>query len=519
MSGWAGKHDPVSVGIDAAPVPSVLPLILSLLLLMMSIKHGFTLILLFVAMMPSACVQSAEMQAGRSQAVATTSSSIKVSEKPRNVILFIADGTGPATFTMGRDYLRYKGQAEALVLDPLLVGSVRTYASNSRVTDSAASATAYASGVKTYNGAIGVDSTRRPVATVLEVAEAKGMATGLVSTSRITHATPAAFSAHVPSRAMENEIASQQIAQGIDVLIGGGTSAFLPTALGGRREDGRNLFTEAAAAGYQVVQTREAFDGIEQGPALVLLAESHVAYEVDRDAALEPSIAEMTAKAIDLLNDASDGFFLMVEGSRIDHAAHGNDAAAHLHDLLAYDEAVGVALDFARQNGETLIIATSDHETGGLSLGRNLNGQGVYEWKPEVVDRIESSHGPILGEILTATEGLADSLKVEAAAEVVARLTGIEIGEEETLLLGQALNDSRQLNFALAEIIARHAILGWTTNGHTAVDVPLFAYGPGSDALIGNHDNTYIGRYIAKVLDLDLEAATKAMHRERVAGE
>lgn len=181
------------------------------------------------------------------------------SPRPKNLILMIADGCGPASITMARDYARAVLGREELTLDAIQTGAVRTASASSRVTDSAAGATAYACGVKTYNGAIAVDTAGRPLATLLEAAKARGMATGLVATSRISHATPAAFAAHVPQRAMESEIAAQMLAQRVDVLLGGGWSYFLPTAEGGRRQDGRNLLREAEAMGYQVVRTAADF--------------------------------------------------------------------------------------------------------------------------------------------------------------------------------------------------------------------------------------------------------------------
>ncbi|MEO1727008.1 MAG: alkaline phosphatase, partial [Bacteroidota bacterium] len=188
---------------------------------------------------------------------------------PRNLIVLIPDGFGPTSQTMAREYL-HEIEGRELVLDRILSGAVRTYASDSRVTDSAASATAYASGVKTYNGAIGLDATRAPVATILEAAEARGMATGLVATSRITHATPAAFAAHVPQRGMELDIAAQMLDQGIEVILGGGRPFFLPTDTNtdyaGRRDDGRDLVEEARERGYAVALDRAGFNAFSAIP-------------------------------------------------------------------------------------------------------------------------------------------------------------------------------------------------------------------------------------------------------------
>ena len=425
--------------------------------------------------------------------------------RPRNVILFVSDGCGPASFTLARDYVRYKGGGDALAIDPLQVGSIHTYSTNSRVTDSAAGATAFACGVKTYNGAIAVDTLRQPMATILEAAEARGMATGLVATSSMTHATPASFSAHVHNRGMVTIIAAQQMEQGIEVMFGGGVEDFLPKSLGGSRGDERNLLKEAAAKGYKVVLDRKAFRKVKKTPVLGLFSEGQMDYDIDRDPKKQPSLAEMTAKAIDLLKDDPDGFFLMVEGSRIDHAAHGNDAAAHLHDVLAFDEAVAAALAFARQDGQTLLVSTSDHETGGLSLGRNVDGQPKYTWNPEVIEKIPASH-----------EGLAAIARNERLmpCDVLEQYAEIECTEAEVAEFAQAIAGQTDFNFLLAEVISRRVWVGWTSSGHTAVDVNLYAFGPGRDRFIGHHDNTAVGQLLAEIMGFDLQAMTEAMRQE-----
>ena len=425
--------------------------------------------------------------------------------RPRNIILFVSDGCGPASFTFARDYLRYKDGSEFLAIDPLQVGSIHTYSTNSRVTDSAASATAFACGVKTFNGAIAVDTLRRPVATILEAAEARGMATGLVATSTITHATPASFSAHVHNRGMVTVIAAQQMEQGIEVMFGGGVADFLPKSIGGSRGDERNLLDEAVEKGYRVVRDRDGFLDVDQTPVLGLFSEGQMDFEIDRDPEQQPSLAEMTAKAIDLLKDDPEGFFLMVEGSRIDHAAHANDAAGHLHDILAFDKAVAAALDFAREDSQTLIVSTSDHETGGLTLGRNVDNQPMYTWRPDVIDKIPATHGGLAA--IAQDEG-------KMPCDVLKEYAEIECTEAEVEEFARALAGEASLNFTLAEIISRRVWVGWTTGGHTAVDVNLYAYGPGRDRFIGHHDNTAVGQLLAELMGFDLEAMTEEMRQE-----
>lgn len=430
--------------------------------------------------------------------------------RPHNVILIIPDGYGPASATMARDFLRQQEGVTELAADTLLTGTVRTFASDSRVTDSAASATAYAASTKTYNGAISVDTLQQPVATLLEAAEERGMATGLVATSRITHATPAAFSAHVVERGMENEIAAQQITKDIEVLLGGGRRHFLPESEDGVREDDRNLIDEAEDAGYRYVADRDAFDDLTATPVLGLFSMSHMDYEIDRDPAEQPSLADMTAKAIELLQEEDEGFFLMVEASRIDHAAHGNDAAGHLHDILALNEATEVALEAARDDGNTLVVSVADHETGGLTLGRNIDGEGIYAWEPDTVAAVQGSHDAILSQAQEAAENGEDPARVIIEQTGIAGLTN-----EEHAALIDAFDDAYAFGDVLGEVVARRAIIGWTSNGHTAVDVNLYAYGPGASRFQGNHDNTFVGAALANLLDVDLQALTTQL-REQV---
>ena len=212
---------------------------------------------------------------------------------PKNLIFFVADGCGPATFTMARDYAReILGRDQ--IFDAMQTGSVITRASNVRVTDSAAGATAFASGIRTKNGRIGTNDDGVPVATILEEAETAGYWTGLVTTTRLTHATPAAFSAHVESRASEDDIAVQQISKGIEVLFGGGTNNFLPEGAGGARKDGQDVVAAAIRAGYGFVDAVSELEKVDTVPVLGLFDPSHVDYEIDRAAGDDPSLAQMT---------------------------------------------------------------------------------------------------------------------------------------------------------------------------------------------------------------------------------
>ena len=278
-------------------------------------------------------------------------------------------------------------------LDTIHIGQSRTRSANSWVTDSAAGATAFSCARKSYNGAIAVNSTQGPCSTVLEAAKYHGYHTGLVVTSRITHATPAAFSSHVTWRDYEREIAVQQIGhtplgRTVDLMFGGtfpgddrdlahqacflsgGRMFFMPnTTSGSRRKDGRDLEQEARKQFQfkKTINARSQFDELKGQraqdllPLMGLFALDHMSFEIDRDPSLEPSLREMAEEALRLLTDATKheekGFFLMIEGSRIDMAAHNNDPAAHVHDILAYQQTVALVKQYVEEHPGTVMIS------------------------------------------------------------------------------------------------------------------------------------------------------------------
>jgi len=444
-------------------------------------------------------------------ALAQTAPNAPAGDGPTNVILMIPDGFGPASITMARDYLRWRDGTSELPYDSLHVGSARTFSSDSRITDSAAGGTALATGFKTYNGAIAVDTSKRPVGTLLEGAERRGMATGLVVTSRLTHATPAVFSAHVPDRDQENKIAQQQLNQNIEVLLGGGKRHFLPeSASNSERNDERNLLNEAEKNGYQVVETADGLAQVDDGPLLGVFSGGHMAYEIDRPPS-QPSLAQMTDTAIDALSEKEEGYFLMVEGSRIDHAGHANDAAAHLHDILAFNDAVETALN-AAQNSNTLVVIVSDHETGGLTLGRNRDGNGIYAWHPSELADVEASSAAIADSIQTIRRSDADPSTVKERIEgTIARLTDVSDPSNKRVRRLTDVEGTYSLGKTVSPVVNHEALVGWTSHAHTAVDVSLYAYGPGANRFIGNHDNTSVARMLADLMDVNLRTLTERM--------
>jgi alkaline phosphatase len=279
---------------------------------------------------------------------------------PKNIILFIGDGMGPAQLTAAK-YVKGELQMERCTVG----GLATTHCSNKFVTDSAAGGTALATGYKTTYRTVSQAADGTPLKTALEVAEAHGKSTGLVATSAITHATPAAFSSHVPSRNMQAEIAEQIAAKEIEVLFGGGYGYFIPQSEeGSLRKDDKNVL-ESLKSRMTVITTKEEFNALEtQERVAGLFAINGLPKFSEGRIPLQA----MTAKAIEVLAQNKEGFFLMVEGSQIDWGGHGKDIDYILSEMLDFDAAVGVGLDFAEKNGDTLVVVTSDHETGGLTI-------------------------------------------------------------------------------------------------------------------------------------------------------
>ncbi|MGH1362556.1 MAG: alkaline phosphatase [Calditrichia bacterium] len=295
----------------------------------------------------------------------------------KNIIFLIGDGMGLTQMSAGR--ITANGADGTLAIEKMPVtGIVHTHAKDKLVTDSAASATALASGVKTNNGMIGMLPDGRKPVSLLQISQDLGMKTGLVSTSSITHATPACFATHVTSRKFEPIIARQLIASGVNVMLGGGKSFFIPKSdTLSRRPDERNLLQEATTNGYQLAMSADEMRQIENGDVLGLFAASGL-----KNDAHEPTVKQMTEKALNLLKDSEKGFFLMVEGSQIDWGGHNNDPEYVIREMIAFDEAVKYALDFAKNDGQTLVVVTADHETGGMGLhgGNNDGSDLTFGW-------------------------------------------------------------------------------------------------------------------------------------------
>lgn len=283
---------------------------------------------------------------------------ISQKNKPESIILMIGDGMGLAQIHAGLTVNR--GQLNLLQFKN--IGFSKTSSASDYVTDSGAGGTALATGNKTYNGAIGVDTDTVPVRSILEYAEAEGMATGLVSTSAITHATPASFIAHNKNRNDYEGIAVDFLKTDIDVIIGGGRDNFAV------RKDSQNLLYDLKNKGYQVVFSLDSIRNIRNGKLAGFTAPMHNPSKAEGRGDMLPAA---TQTALNILGNNRNGFFLMVEGSQIDWASHANHGTNVAEEVIDFDKAVGVALSFANKHPKTLVIVTADHETGGLSI---LNG-------------------------------------------------------------------------------------------------------------------------------------------------
>ncbi len=406
---------------------------------------------------------------------------VDAQERPKNVILMIADGAGPSAPALARRVLE-----RPLALDSYLTGSVATTSTSHEITDSAAAATAFACGLRTFKGAIAVDSTHMPCRTVLEAAEARGMVTGLVTTAPMTDATPAAFAAHAEARADHESIASQMMDQGIEVLLGGGRQRFLPVPEG-TREDGRNLIEEARGLGYNVIAEPDELE-TTAAPLLGLFADGFMDFEIDRIPDEEPSLLEMTHKALELLSNSAEGFFLLIETEGTDDAGHRNDGAALAREIDSFDGVFKAVVEFAVADGHTLVVASSDHDTGGLGVGIN----GSYNWQPEVLRSVSRSATGM-------AQGVADGEDPQAVFEST---TGIgDLSEPERAQIGAA-DSYRDYRSVFGSIVSARAGITWSTTGHTEADVPIYSFGPGSELFRGHMGNDEVGRRLFEVLGL-----------------
>jgi len=455
----------------------------------------------------------------------------------RNLVFMVSDGMGPASLSLTRSFRQHTAELpmdDVLTLDRHFWGTSRTRSSSSLVTDSAAGATAFSCGAKSYNGAISVLPDFTPCGTVMEAAKRAGYLTGLVVTTDITDATPACFASHVHLRSENDAIALQEIGDGVlgrsvDLMLGGGRCHFLPRSrAGGCRADDIDV-TEIAQKkhGWTYTDSRAGFDSLGLGrnvtlPTLGLFASGDVPFEIDRRnmADVYPSLSEMAETALTALEEATKdsdkGFFLMIEGSRIDHAGHINDPAAQVREVLEYDKTFGLVLEhLAKSKTEGVLVATSDHETGGLATALQKPGElPVYDWHPLALARANASSehvAKLLVERVTSKPGESKGeLKQWIKSEILAGRLGITDPSDREL---EELADDPGLALTLfSHMVSARARIGWSTHGHSAVDVNIYSSGgPGTDRIRGNVENTDVGKYLREYLGVDVDAITKEL--------
>ncbi len=376
---------------------------------------------------------------------------------------------------------------------------MRTASANSLVTDSSAAASAWGTGVHINNDAVNFTPDRQTPVPILVQAKQNGKATGLVTTTRVTHATPAGFVANCPSRALEDEIARQIAERSVDVVLGGGLKHF-PATLRSRL-DGTSVVLRSDALAAAAPHT----------PLLGLFADSHLPYDCDRGAK-DPSLAELTKAALARLETRPNGFVLQIEGGRVDHAAHANDAGSLVHDQLAFDDALGVVLAWLEKRDDTLLVVTTDH--GNANPGLTLYGPESFR----CVERLgQTKHSfEWLFEQLATKLGYDDPVdnskfrNEDRIPALVQQATGIALLPDEIAAFTLALRGKQTALFrpmsspacVLGQCLANHLGVAFMSPNHTADLVELTAFGPGSEMIPPFIDNVALHDVMIKTLDL-----------------
>ncbi len=408
---------------------------------------------------------------------------------PKNIIMVVADGMGPAYIPAFRYYMDNPEteDVESTVLDDILVGTARTYPAkvSGFVTDSAASATALASGVKTYNGAVGVDVNKQAVETVMHRAKRYGMKTGVVVTSSIIHATPASYMVANEYRKNYDALADSVFDTRIDdkfvadLMLGAGTLNFI-------RED-RHIVNEFINEGFQYLDALEQLPSISnKAPVLGLFASFEMPWALDSD---DPTrLTTMTSSALDYMT-SDTGFFLLVEASQVDWAGHANDIAGAMAEMYDFSKTVELLRAYVEKHPDTLVVITADHSTGGLTVGAS----GEYRWDPIWLKGVKASPVTIASGLKTADD----------KTSYLQTQLGFELNNDEQNLLSLITSESpaRDVESIVKRILDKRSNTGWTTDGHTAEDVYVFGVGAQIERFRGQLNNIDIATKIFELLD------------------
>ncbi len=421
----------------------------------------------------------------------------------KNIIFLVTDGMSSGTFQMG-DLLRQRMDGKVshwlqLYRDKEITRAIMDMASaNSSVTDSAAAASSWGGGVRVKNGSLNMGPKGEVYTPIFQKFKAAGKSTGCVTTVPITHATPAGFLIAAESRGDQAKIAELYLKEKFDVLMGGGHEYFDSA----KREDGKDMYAKFRQAGYHIAMDKEGMKkASKDNPLLAVFHEGGLPYTLDQKfdrhySETIPTLAEMTTKAIDLMKGNPRGFVVQVEAGKVDWAAHGNDLGGILYDQLAFDDAVKVAIDFARKDQNTLVIITTDHGNAnpGLFSGRNADNNF------NKVLSFTQTADFILGQI-------TNKLNPEQVVELIQTHKGITLEKEnakELLKFYEKLDDPAiyrpyDLPFKrFAEMLSPHTNVGWAGTSHSADYVELSMFGPGSEVLPPFLLNTDLHHYMLK---------------------
>ena len=424
---------------------------------------------------------------------------------PRNVILFVGDGMSVPQRMVAEEFSRKLGLGALAMNSFPREAMMRTYSASSLVTDSAAAATAIACGVKTKNGFVGMDADGNRVESCAEAAKRAGRKVGIVTSVTINHATPAGFYAHRTSRSMLHEIGQDLVDSDFDLFLGGG--------LAGAGDD---LYALAAEKGWLVAEGTLGFEQIRSGDAAHIWwrnGEEALPYAIDAKPG-EPRLPDLTRFALERLDD---GFFLMVEGGRIDWAGHANDAATNLRDLLELDQAIKVALEFQQRRPDTLIVVTGDHETGGMSMGFAGTGYAFYMERLAgqrcSIDEFNRRYHELKAREGTTFDDVARLIEVNFGLKFGGDDgDAMRLSDQDVASLKRHYRDGG-LADKVRRLVSDKAGVGWTSGSHTGLPALTTAIGPGSELFSGFLDNTDISRLVKSFWSLPAPGEAKERGR------
>ena len=418
---------------------------------------------------------------------------------PRKIIFMVSDGMNHGALSLAQHSRSYfEGKATNWTTlyreRPVVRSLVETFSANSLVTDSAAAASAWGGGQRVNNGTLNMDAaTGKPVETIHAILQKKDIPLGLVSTATITHATPAGFAVNVGSRGEEAEIAAQYFDRGVSVLLGGGQKFFSP-----------ELEQKFTGKGYELVKKRAdllAAKPDEKKPLLGLFSSGYIPLAIDRESKPDlqetvPTLAEMADIAVKRMDAlAKDSWFLMVEGARIDHCGHANDAAGSIHEQLAFDEAIGAMLAYATAHDDVLLVITTDHGCGGIQLN-GVNASANQGMAPGIYNGTTAAFKQIAN-FKRSFEWMGNSgakLSGPPLGDYIFERTGVRLDSEE-LKQAQGLKSGE-----IAKLFAKRHGIAWTSGNHTGELVEFCAYGPGSHLFPGFMKNEEVRSHLLKAL-------------------